>query len=65
MAQGLLVQTMLLKASQGGRLLNRAFMERFNGTMHERLAPLTGKCRHAAYRLVALDTGRYSAEWLG
>ncbi len=30
-------------------------MERFNGANRSRMAPLTGKCRHAAYRLVALE----------
>jgi hypothetical protein len=51
--------TALLVASQGGTVLNRAFIERFNGTMRERLANLTRKCRHAAPRLVALHTGMH------
>ena len=41
----------LLQASRGGTMLNTAFIERFNGTMRERLATLTRKCRHAAHRL--------------
>ena len=49
----------LLQASKGGSVLNTAFIERFNGTMRERLATLTRKCRHAAHRLEALETGMY------
>jgi transposase-like protein/IS1 family transposase len=51
--------TTLLAASRGGQVLNTAFIERFNGTMRERLAALTRKCRHAAHRLNALHTGMY------
>ena len=62
MAYGVLEQAMaLLAASRGGLVLNTAFIERFNGTMRERLAALTRKCRHAAHRLVALHTGLYPA----
>lgn len=49
----------LLKASQGGSTLNTAFIERLNGTLRERLASLTHKCRHAARRVEALETGMY------
>jgi IS1 family transposase len=49
----------LLKKSQGGSTLNTAFIERLNGTMRERLAALTRKCRHAARRLEALEQGMY------
>ena len=49
----------LLQASLGGTVLNTAFIERLNGTMRERLAALTRKCRHAAGRLTALHTGMY------
>lgn len=49
----------LLKQSQGGSVWNTAFIERLNGTMRERLASLTRKCRHAAHRLDALETGMY------
>ena len=60
MAQGGLEQaTALLSASRGRKVLNTAFIERFNGTMRERLAALTRKCRHAAHRLSALHTGMY------
>jgi hypothetical protein len=40
-------------------MLNTAFIERLNGTMRERLASLTRKCRHAARRLEALHSGMY------
>jgi transposase-like protein/IS1 family transposase len=60
MAQGTLEQAQkLLSQSQGGSVLNTAFIERLNGTMRERLASLTRKCRHAAHRLEALETGMY------
>jgi transposase-like protein len=60
MAWGRLEQAhLLLKRSQGGNVLNTAFIERFNGTMRERLATLTRKCRHPAHRLQALHTGMY------
>ncbi len=49
----------LLQASMSGTVLNTAFIERFNGTMRERLASLTRKCRHAAQRLEALEAGMY------
>ena len=49
----------LLQASLGGSVLNTAFIERFNGTVRERLAALTRKCRHAAHRVEALETGMY------
>lgn len=51
--------TALLKRSKGGSVWNTAFIERLNGTMRERLAVLTRKCRHAARRLEALETGMY------
>src|SRR5947199_9159125 len=60
MAYGLLDQAeQLLQLSGGGNVLNTAFIERLNGTMRERLASLTRKCRHAAARLHALHTGMY------
>jgi transposase-like protein len=49
----------LLEQSQGGSVLNTALLERLNGTMRERLAVRTRKCRHAARRLHALETGMY------
>lgn len=60
MAQGTWEQgQQQLHQSQGGTVLNTAFIERLNGTMRERLASLTRKCRHAAHRLEALETGMY------
>jgi IS1 family transposase len=60
MTRGTLEQAnTLLQSSLGGTVLNTAFIERFNGTMRERLASLTRKCRHAAQRLEALETGMY------
>jgi transposase-like protein/IS1 family transposase len=60
MAHGVLEQAeKLLMESQGGTVLNTAFIERLNGTFRERLASLTRKSRHAARRLRALETGMY------
>jgi hypothetical protein len=60
MAHGLLDQAeQLLRLSGGGNVLNTAFIERLNGTIRERLASLTRKCRHSASRLRALHTGMY------
>src|SRR5512142_2391898 len=60
MAQGLLAQAEhLLQRSRGGTVLNRAVIERLNGTFRERLTSLTRKSRHAARRLRALETGMY------
>ena len=49
----------LLQATGGGTELNTSFIERFNGTMRERLASLTRKCRHAAHRLETIEAGMY------
>jgi IS1 family transposase len=60
MAHGLLNQAeQLLQLSDGGSVLNTAFIERLNGTFRERLASLTRKSRHAAARIQALYTGMY------
>src|SRR5213080_698689 len=60
MAHGLLAQAeKLLLLSQGGTILNTAFIERLNGTFRQRLASLTRRSRHAAHRLFALETGMY------
>jgi len=60
MVQGTLEQAQkLLQESQGGSVLNTAFIERLNGTIRQRLASLTRKCRHAARRLEALEMGMY------
>jgi transposase-like protein/IS1 family transposase len=53
------VANALLHQSFGGSVWNTAFIERMNGTFRERLAVLTRKCRHAARRLRALETGMY------
>ena len=49
----------LLCMTPGCKAFNTALIERFNGTMRERLAALTRKCRHAARRLETLETGMY------
>jgi IS1 family transposase len=60
MSHGSMAQAMrLLRRSEGGQVLNTSYIERFNGTVRERLATLTRKCRHAAHRLQALETGMY------
>src|SRR5437588_4653292 len=60
MSHGSLGQAMhLLQRSGGGQVLNTSYIERLNGTMRERLATLTRKCRHAAHGLQALETGMY------
>ena len=60
MTQGTLERAQeLLTQSKGGNVLNTAFIERLNATFRERLATLTRRCRHAAHRLEALETGMY------
>jgi len=60
MVQGTLDQAQaLFAASHGGTVLNTAFIERLNATMRQRLASLTRKCRHAARRLAALESGMW------
>lgn len=49
----------LLMLSRGGNILNTSYIERFNGTIRERLASLTRKCRHAASKIESLHTGMY------
>jgi IS1 family transposase len=49
----------LLHSTPGCRVLNTAYIERLNGTMRERLASLTRKCRHATHRLEALRQGMF------
>jgi transposase-like protein len=48
-----------LEQSHGGTQINTAYIERLNGTMRERLASLTRKCRHASARLEAFQWGMY------
>jgi IS1 family transposase len=60
MSHGSMVQAVqLLQRSKGGQVLNTSYIERLNGTVRERLATLTRKCRHAAQRLQTLETGMY------
>jgi transposase-like protein/IS1 family transposase len=60
MRQGSMEQAQaLLNQSQGGNVLNTAFIERLNATFRERLSTLTRRCRHAAHRLQTLETGMY------
>jgi hypothetical protein len=49
----------LLKITAGCQAFKTSITLRFNGTMRQRLASLTRKCRHAAHRLEALETGMY------
>jgi transposase-like protein/IS1 family transposase len=49
----------LIKASKGGKKVNTSFIERFNGTIRERFAPLTRKCRYAAAKIITIHTGIY------
>jgi len=49
----------LLNMTRGCKQFNTSLIERFNGTMRERLASLTRKCRHAAHRLDVLEAGMY------
>src|SRR5436309_592991 len=49
----------LLTMTVGCKEFNTSLIERFNGTMRERLASLTRTCRHAAHRLETLETGMY------
>lgn len=48
-----------LEQSHGGTQINTASIERWNGTVRERLAALTRKCRHASQRLEAFQWGMY------
>ncbi len=58
MTRGSLEQAQkLLEASKGATMLNTSFIERLNGTMRERLAAVTRKCRHASSKLPAFHTG--------
>lgn len=48
-----------LAQSKGGTQINTAYIERFNGTIRERLASLTRKCRHANEHLEPFQWGMY------
>ncbi len=49
----------LLNMTVGCKQFNTSLIERKSGTMRERLASLTRKCRHAAHRLDVLEAGMY------
>lgn len=49
----------LLKSSKGGKKLNTSFIERFNGTIRERFAPFTRKCRYLATKRKTVHAGIY------
>ena len=49
----------LLAMTVGCTQFNTSLIERFNGTMRERLASLARQCRHAVHRLDVLETGMY------
>jgi transposase-like protein/IS1 family transposase len=49
----------LLTMTTGCMEFNTSLIERFNGTMRERLAALTRKCRHAAQCCDTLERGMY------
>jgi hypothetical protein len=49
----------LLFLSRGGSMINTSYIERLNGTIRERLASLTRKCRHAASKTETLHAGMY------
>jgi hypothetical protein len=51
----------LLGPSKGGKDLYTALLERFNGTMRERLAILSGRGPYAIHRVAALGAGMWLA----
>src|SRR5882762_1660029 len=53
-----MVQNLLL-LSRGGSVINTSYIERLNGTIRERLASLTRKCRHAASKMETVHAGMY------
>jgi IS1 family transposase len=48
-----------LEQAKGGKELNTAFIEHFNGTMRERLASLTRQRRHVVRRVNRLEAGMW------
>jgi hypothetical protein len=59
LAGGIARAVEILQATCTGNLLNTAFIERFNGTLRERLATFTRRCRHAAHRHERLEAGMW------
>jgi transposase-like protein len=53
----------LLSMTVGCKQFNTSLIERFNGTMRERLASLTRKCRHAAHRAFRVGNG-HVLDWM-
>jgi transposase-like protein/IS1 family transposase len=49
----------LRRRSQGGGVINTAYIERLNATFRERLAPLARRCRALARHTVTLEHGMY------
>ncbi|MEI6043677.1 MAG: hypothetical protein WCS37_04710 [Chloroflexota bacterium] len=48
-----------ISRSRGGTGINTSFIERFNGTLRERLGSLTRKCRRAAHKPETLHYGMF------
>lgn len=60
MAHGLEEQALhLLSSTSGGKVLHTAFLERITGTVRERLAGLTRRCRHAPRTSTVLEAGMW------
>lgn len=49
----------LLMASQGGNVINTAFIERLNATFRQRISSLTRRSRQAARQAITLQAGMY------
>jgi len=49
----------LRRRSQGGGVINTAYIERLNATFRERLAPLARRCRALARQTLTLEHGMY------
>jgi IS1 family transposase len=49
----------LLKISKAGKKLNTSCIERFNGTIRERFAPFTRRCRYLAAKVETVHAGIY------
>jgi transposase-like protein/IS1 family transposase len=49
----------LRRRSQGGGMINTAYIERLNATFRERLAPLARRCRALARHTLTLEHGMY------
>ncbi len=56
---GDMLVTQLLKRSQGGGVINTAYIERLNATFRQRLAPLARRTRSLARQATTLTAGMY------